>query len=172
MEGRPVLKNHIRLLLASFLLGMALLTGVTATGKPPLASLTGQLQPLVDRHSLAGAVLLVSSKDRVLDLETVGYADIAAKKPMRTDNLFWIASMNKPITATALMMLVDEGKVNVEDPVEKYLPEFKGQWLKAEQDEGHILLKRPRHPITIRNLLTHTSGSAGSRSVGGKAPDL
>ncbi len=66
--------------------------------------------------------------------------------------------MSKPFTVTAFMMLVDEGKVNVEDPVEKYLPEFKGQWLAVEQDKAHILLKQPPHPITVRNILTHTSG--------------
>ena len=116
------------------------------------------LQPFIDNHVLAGAVMLVASKDKVLSLEAVGYADIAAKKPMQTDNLFWIASMTKPITATALMMLVDEGKVSVDDPVEKYLPEFKGQMLAVEQEQGKAVLKKPAHPITVRNLLTHTSG--------------
>ena len=95
------------------------------------------LQPFVDRHALAGAVTLVADKDKVLSLEAVGYADVAAKKPMRTDALFWIASQSKPITATALMMLVDEGKVKLDDPVEKYLPEFQGQWLAVEQDNEH-----------------------------------
>ncbi|MCL5744622.1 MAG: beta-lactamase family protein [Acidobacteria bacterium] len=66
--------------------------------------------------------------------------------------------MSKPITASALMMLVDEGKVHIEDPVEKYLPEFKDQWLIVEKDNDHLLLKRPPHPITVRNILTHTSG--------------
>ena len=121
-------------------------------------TIAAALQPFLDNHTLAGAVTLVASRDRVLSLEAVGYMDIAAKKPMRTDALFWIASQSKAMTATALMMLVDEGKVNVDDPVEKYLPEFKGQWLKAEQDSEHILLKRPAHPITVKNVLTHTSG--------------
>ena len=71
------------------------------------------------------------NKDKVLSLEAVGYADIAAKTPMQTDDLFWIASMSKAMTAAALMMLVDEGKVKLDDPVEKYLPEFKGQQVKA-----------------------------------------
>ena len=66
------------------------------------------LQPFVDRHTLAGAVTLAATKDKVLSLEAVGFADIAGKKPMRTDALFWIASQSKPLTATALMMLVDE----------------------------------------------------------------
>ena len=116
------------------------------------------LQPLVDSHILAGAVVLVATKDDVLDVEAVGYADVAAKRPMRTDSLFWIASQSKPITATAVMMLVDEGKVRLDDPVEKYLPEFKGQMVIAEKDKDRVLLKKPRHPITVRNVLSHTSG--------------
>jgi len=66
------------------------------------------LQPFVDRGTLAGAVTLVATRDRMLSLDTVGFADVAAKSPMRADNLFWIASMSKPIMATDLMMLVDE----------------------------------------------------------------
>jgi len=85
---------------------------------------------------------------------------VAAKKPMAPDSLFWIASMSKPITTAAFMMLVDEGKVKVDDPVEKYLPEFKGQMVIAEQDDAHILLRKPKHPILIRNIMSHTSGLA------------
>ena len=95
------------------------------------------LQPFVDSHSLAGAVTLVADKDKVLSLDTVGYADIAAGRPMPTDALFWIASQSKPITAAALMMLVDEGKVKLDDPVEKYLPEFNDQWLAVYRDDDH-----------------------------------
>ena len=113
----------------------------------------------VDRHLLSGAVTLVASEDKVLGAEAVGYSDLAAQTPMRTDDLFWIASMTKSMTCAALMMLVDEGKVSVDDPVEKYLPEFHTQWVVAEKGcKEHELLKRPRHPITIKNLLTHTSG--------------
>jgi CubicO group peptidase (beta-lactamase class C family) len=144
------------------LLAAAALIHNPCRAEPPAAAspkcLAAVLQPFVDHHVLAGAVILVASKDKVLDLEAVGYADIAAKKPMRTDDLFWIASQSKPITATALMMLVDEGKICVDDPVEKYLPEFKGQMVIAEQDQNHVLLKRPKHPITIKNVLSHTSG--------------
>lgn len=116
------------------------------------------LQPFVDRHELAGAVALVADKDRVLSVDAVGYADIASQKPMRSDALFWIASQSKPITATALMMLVDEGKVKLDDPVEKYLAEFKDQWLVAERASDHLLLRKPPRPITVRNILSHTSG--------------
>jgi CubicO group peptidase (beta-lactamase class C family) len=128
------------------------------TTTPSSKSITAALQPFVDKHSLAGAVTLVATKDKVLSLDTVGFADIAAKQPMRPNTLFWIASQSKPITATALMILIDEGKVRVDDPVEKYLPEFKDHWLIVEKDKEHMLLRKPKHPITIRNLLTHTSG--------------
>ncbi len=137
---------------------------ISAAGlaQPALAQsskgIAASLQPFVDSHTLAGAVTLVASKDKILSLETVGYTDIAAKRAMRADNLFWIASMSKPITAAALMMLVDEGKVNVEDPVEKYLPEFQGQMLVVEQDQDHVLLKKPAQPIRVKNILSHTSG--------------
>jgi CubicO group peptidase (beta-lactamase class C family) len=77
---------------------------------------------------------------------------------MRPDTLFWIASQSKPITAAALMIRVDEGKVNVDDPVAKYLPEFNGQLVISEQDATHMLLKKPRHPILVREVLSHTSG--------------
>jgi CubicO group peptidase (beta-lactamase class C family) len=120
--------------------------------------LAGGLRPFVDSHDLAGAVTLVASPEAVLAVDTVGFADIAAGKPMRAGSLFWIASMSKPVTAVALMILVDEGKVNVDDPVEKYLPEFRNSWLAVEQDKEHILLKHPARAITVKNILSHTSG--------------
>ena len=117
-----------------------------------------KLQPFVESHALAGAVVLVADRDRVLDVEAVGLADIAGQRAMTTDALFWIASESKPITASALMILVDAGKVKLDDPVGQYLPEFRNLWLATERDDQHMLLKRPRRPVTIRDLLTHTSG--------------
>jgi CubicO group peptidase (beta-lactamase class C family) len=125
----------------------------TAAPKPAAA-----LQPFVDRHELAGAVGVTATKDKVLDTTVVGFADIGAQAAMKADALFWIASQSKPITSTALMILVDEGKVKISDPVEKYLPEFKGQMVLAEQDAEHQLLKKPAHPITVREILSHTAG--------------
>jgi CubicO group peptidase (beta-lactamase class C family) len=138
----------------------------------PAKNIAAQLQPFVDSHTLAGAVTLVATKDKILDISAVGYADVAAKKPMSIDALFWIASMSKPITATALMMLVDEGKVNVDDPVEKYLPEFKGQMLAVEKDADHVLLRKPTHPITVKNVLSHTSGLPFSSPIEKPTLDL
>lgn len=126
------------------------------------ASIAAKLQPFVDSHSLAGAVALVASKDKVLSIDTVGYADVAAKKPMQVDSIFWIASMSKPITAAGLMILVDEGKVKIDDLVEKYLPEFSGQMVVAGKEGNQVVLKKPVHPITVKNVLSHTSGLAFS----------
>ena len=123
------------------------------------------LQPFVDSHSLAGAVTLVADREKILDLEAVGYADVAAHRAMPTDALFWIASQSKPITATCLMMLVDEGKLKLDDPVAKYLPEFNNLWLAVEHDNDHMMLKRPRHPITVREILSHTSGMPFSSAM-------
>jgi len=138
---------------AALILGLAPLP--LRAAEPRIAD---SLRPFVDAGQLAGAVTLVASPDKVLSLEAVGYSDVAAKTPMKIDDLFWIASMSKPITATALMMVVDEGKVKLDDPVEKYLPEFRGQMVAVEQDENHALLKKPAHPITVREVLSHTSG--------------
>ncbi len=116
------------------------------------------LQPFVEKTQLAGAVVLVASPKAVLTVETVGFADRETKTAMKADNLFWIASMTKPMTATALMMLVDEGKVSLDDPIEKYLPEFKGQMMIVEKDKDHVLLKNPKRVPSVRDCLRHTSG--------------
>jgi CubicO group peptidase (beta-lactamase class C family) len=130
------------------------------------------LQPLVSDHTLAGAVTLVSSKGKTIYQKAVGFRDLSANIPMKTGDLFWIASTTKPMTATALMMLVDEGKVNVDDPVEKYLPEFKGQKVQLkdarpgpEPGSGSMTtaqnssrLVPADHPILVREILSHTSG--------------
>ncbi len=79
---------------------------------------------------------------------------------MRADDLFWIASMTKPFTATCVLMLQEDGKLSIEDPVEKHLPEFKCQWMIAERGKDSLTLKRSARPITLRDLLTHTSGIA------------
>ncbi len=113
------------------------------------------LTPYVEKNMLAGAVVVVANADKVLAIETVGFADRDAKVPMRPDNLFWIASQSKPMTAAALMMLVDEKKVNLDDPVSKYIPEFSKQMVKGEKDQA---AHAPKREATVRDLLRHTSG--------------
>ncbi len=140
------------------LFSLFLLLATALHGEAPATKLAPLLQPFVDSHTLAGAVVLVANPDKILDVEAVGSMDIAAKTSMRTDSVFWIASQSKPITAAGLMILVDEGKVNVDDPVEKYLPEFKGQQVNVSTDPAKPQLVAPRHPILVREVLSHTSG--------------
>src|SRR4051812_27309314 len=92
-----------------------------AADPTPLAPV---LQSFLDQHIAPGVVALVANRDRVLAFETAGYASLENKTLIRDDAVFWIASMSKSLTAAAMMMLVDEGKVSLDDPVEKFLPEF------------------------------------------------
>lgn len=84
---------------------------------------------------------------------------------MQPDTLFWIASMSKPIAATALMMLVDDGKLRLDEPVEKYLPGFKPRIIGLTANSAHARLQAPDRAITVRNLLSHTSGIPFSSSI-------
>lgn len=102
--------------------------------------------------------MLVANREKVLAADAVGWADIDQQRKMKVGSIFWIASQSKPITAAALMIVVDEGKVNLDDPVEKHLPEFQGLMYVAEKADDHKLLRRPGHPITVREILSHTSG--------------
>ena len=116
------------------------------------------MQEMVAKNEIAGAVTVVVAKDKVLHLESTGLADVAAKRAMTADTLFWIASMTKPITGTAVLMLQDEGKLNVGDPVAKYLPEFAN--LKTPSG-------KPAN-LTITQILTHTSGLGEAGGPGAK----
>ena len=108
----------------------------------PFAAVAPRMQQFVDRGEASGIVTLIASKDRVLHLAAVGKTALDKERPMRTDDLFWIASMSKPVTAVAVGILVDDGKLKFDDPVAKYLPEFGGS----------------HRAVTLRHLLTHTSG--------------
>ena len=110
-----------KLILAFTLLSLPLLAQAQqpATAQPP-DPIRSTLQPLIDNHTIAGAVTLVATRDRIIYLQPAGYRDLAEKAAMPADAMFWIASTSKPMTVTAFMMLVDEGKVSVDDPVEKY----------------------------------------------------
>jgi len=132
-------------------------TAAFAEAKPAskrLAQIPEKMREFVARKRIAGAVTLVATPDRVLHHEAVGMASVEKKRPMRKNSLFAIASMTKPITATALMILWDEGKLSLDDPVSKYIPAFKKAALKSGP---------PKRPITLRDLLTHTSGLVGSQ---------
>src|ERR1017187_3823065 len=134
---------------AAILSGLALffITG-QACGADSFAAVSNAMQECIAKQEMAGVVTLIATRDKALNLQAAGWADIAAKAPMRTDTICWIASMTKPITATAVLMLQDEGKLSVDDPVAKYLPELGD--LKTAAGKSAKL--------TLRHLLTHTSG--------------
>lgn len=123
-----------------------------------LQKITPRMKALADDQAVSGAVTLVMRKGTLAHFEVAGWQDVEAKKPMRPDSIFQIMSMTKPITGVAIMMLVDEGKVRLGDPVEKHLPEFRGQMVKVSEIAGLVTLKKPARPITVRDLMTHTSG--------------
>ena len=142
------------------LAGTALLCCAQALAQSPkLPGIEAQVQAAIGSNEISGAVTLVASLDRILHLEADGMADSADAKPMKPDAIFWIASMTKPITGAAVLLLQDEGKLNVDDPVAKYLPEF--QSLKTPSGKAANL--------TIRHLLTHTSGLAEAGPEDSKA---
>ena len=116
--------------------------------EPKLPGVGAAMQAMVAKNEVAGAVTVVVTGNKLLHLEATGFADVARRRPMTPDTLFWIASMTKPITGAAILMLQDEGKLNVADPVAKYLPEFAN--LKTPSG-------KPAN-VTITQVLTHTSG--------------
>jgi CubicO group peptidase (beta-lactamase class C family) len=111
----------------------------------------------IERNVLPGAVILVARKGRIGFFEALGRQDAAADTPMRRDSIFRIYSMTKPIVSVALMMLVEEGQLKLDDPLAKYLPEFAEPKVAITHDGGFDLIPAAR-PITIQDLLRHTSG--------------
>ena len=163
----------IRLLLIPLLAAAAALPArqPEPAAQPPTL-IAQAMQALVDKQELAGAVTLVWSGDRLICHEAVGFQDLASKTPMAVDSLFWIASMTKPITALGVMMLVDEGKLKLDAPVSEYLPEFCSQMLLKEKTADQTVLVKPARPVTIKDLLTHTSGLVGKGPLDDEALDV
>ena len=154
-------------LLLSFLLLFPTFSAPSFAADPAkLAAIRERMQQFVADGELSGAVTVVGTPDKILHHEAVGFRNLETRQPMTKDTLFKIASMTKPITAIAIMMLADEGKLSPDDPVEKHLPEFRGQMLVAERGKDTLTLKKPCRPITIHDLLTHTSGLPGGYPPG------
>lgn len=125
-------------------------SGEARQDRSKFAAVSGRMREFVSNGEVSGVVTLIATPKRVLHLDAVGRADLEQGKPMRVDTIFWIASMTKPVTAAALLTLQDEGKLSVDDPVGKYIPEFTDLKTPSGKPAG----------LTIRHLLTHTSGLA------------
>lgn len=137
---------------------LAVVIGQLAAAQDKFAAVPKSVEPFVARGEISGAVMLVATPNKVLHLSAVGSSDVATKRTMRTDDLFWIASMTKPMAAVCVALLADEGRLKYDDAVSKYLPEFGDQWIVTEQSASRRALTKAERPITIRELLTHTSG--------------
>ena len=149
-------------------------TDPTAAGMDPvrLARIPAKMKAYVEEGTAAGFVTLVARHGHVASLEAVGYQDREAKIPMRTDSIFRVASMTKSLTVAGVMILVDEARLNLLDPVENFLPEFKGIKVDpcggSETGPGCEPVKATR-PITVLDLMTHTSGLP-DQGASGPAP--
>ena len=124
-----------------------------------LDAVAADLQARIDEGKLSGAVVMVAQDGEVLMHEAIGYQNVEDQVPMSKDTIFRIFSMTKPVTGTALMMLWDEVKFQLEDPVEMHLPELAGMQVFVEQNEDGSWVTEPAdHPMTVRELMSHTGG--------------
>src|SRR5262249_35772003 len=120
-------------------------------------------QSQVDAGAFRGAVAAIARNGRVAYLRAVGFRDNAKTIPLQSDAIFWIASMTKPITSVAAMMLVEEGKIDLAAPVHQYLPEYKDTMVAGETrnpvtGETKLAREPQKHPMTVKDLLRHTAG--------------
>ena len=125
-----------------------------------LQRLDGFLRKATDAHGYLGAVSLVYSNGETVQSRAYGYRDLARSSPMRTDSIFRIYSMTKTATTVAVLVLMEEGKLNLDDPVEKFLPEFAGMQVFAGGTADAPQLRPAKHKLTLHQLLTHTAGFA------------
>ena len=108
------------------------------------AAIAAKMREMIEQNEVPGAVTVVATRDGVSHLGVIGHGDAAKAQPLRKDSIFWIASMTKPVTAVAVLMMQDEGKLSIDDPLSKYIPEFGA------------------NGVTLRHMLTHTSGMGES----------
>ena len=131
-----------------------------------LARIHTTLQRYIDRQEIAGAVSLMARHGRIAWFEAQGLMDLESKKPMQKDAMFRIASMTKPITSVALMILYEQGYFQLNDPVSRWIPEFKNMQVAVSTGASYKTVPAERE-ITIRHLLTHTSGLSSPYVVPG-----
>jgi CubicO group peptidase (beta-lactamase class C family) len=157
------MKRVLRGVLVVFVAAPLAVAGELPTAKPKDVGLSADkiqaahdaVQALIDKKEMAGAVVAVARKGKVVMFEAFGEGEAGSGKPMKTDAIFRIFSMTKPITTVAAMILVDEGKIGLDDPVSKYLPEFKDLRVNAGKSDATVAAKRE---VTVRDLMRHTSG--------------
>lgn len=137
-----------------------------------LARLGGFMQTVIESGDYLGAVTLISRNGRIVDSRTYGHRDLAKKMPMTQDSIFRIYSMTKTITSVAVLILMEEGKLGLEDPVVKFIPEFTNTRVFSGGTADAPQMRSVKRPITIRHLLTHTAGFATHGAKGDEAVKL
>ena len=156
------------LFVAALLLSGVVLAQGLPTAKPESVGMSSErlgriktvLQREIDADRMPGAVIMIARKGKLVYSEAIGYQDKAAGKPMPKDAIFRIYSMTKPLASVAAMMLVEEGRIQLTDPVSKYLPAFATMEVLAKDKEGKTIREAARRPITVQDLLRHTAGLA------------
>ncbi len=123
-----------------------------------LADVKTKLNAFVEKGNLPGFIVAVARNGKVGYFEAWGQRDVERKKPMTPDTIFRMYSMTKPITGAAVMTLVDAGKISLDDPLSKYIPAFKDMKVLVEKPDGTTELVAAERPITLKHLMTHTSG--------------
>lgn len=161
-----MLRRLFLLLAASAALAFAADPAKAGLDPARTAAIHERMKSFVDKGYVSGVVTLIQRNGILAQFDATGWQDIEAKKPMAPDTIFQIMSMTKPITGVAIMTLVDEGRIRLGDPVEKHLPEFRGQMLVDSRAGETVTLRKPSRPVTIRDLMTHTSGLSGNLPPG------
>ena len=169
---------RLSLISAAILAALPALAASIQTAKPEqtgfsserLARIHEMVQRHIEAHDISGAVTLVARNGKIAHFEAHGLADIDSKRPMSKDSLFWIMSMTKPVVGTATLMMIEEGKVRLADPVSRFIPEFKGSKVAVMQERAAgapppapgtppLFYTIPAtRDITIQDLLTHVGG--------------
>ena len=135
-----------------------------------LSQIPKKLQAIIDRGKSSGMVTLVARNGEIASIDAVGWRYMAKKEPLETTDVFWAASITKPFVAVAIMIMVDKGHLQLDDLVEKHIPEFKGQKVKAPKG-----LQPAKNRLTIRNLLNHldalpvTRATRSAKTIKGRA---
>jgi CubicO group peptidase (beta-lactamase class C family) len=173
--NREITMRRHRGLALQFVLSFALVLAGCATGLQPASSpesvglssdrlkeMSAAFQSGVDRREIPGAVVLIARRGKIGYFEAFGFRDREANAPMTRDAIFRIASMTKPVTSVAAMMLVEQGRLNLSDPVSRHLPEFKDVKVGVEKKDAagkaELALEAPRREMTVLDLMRHTSG--------------
>jgi CubicO group peptidase (beta-lactamase class C family) len=123
-----------------------------------LARLNAKFHAYVDQGSTAGVITLIARHGKIIHFDVYGKADIEAGTPMQANSLFRMYSMTKPLTSTALLMLYEEGKFQLDDPLDKYFPEFKDLKVYVSGSGDQMKVEPPKRKPTVRDILRHTAG--------------